>query len=358
LWQGGGAQLGGGRSGGGPSRCGRNGQSRERVAEAGAVRVLSRSTPRSPRRLPRHLRPIARLRASLISSRRAHSVAPALLPKVETLQRRLRLHRLSYSGVPGTTCTPGWLRMVTRAALRTADSAVQKLRRGCSRAGAPVGLGIALEIGPGRCAALATPSRRRASPRAEEFGKRCGRSVCSAQLEARTLELSPMSLALGAGARPAGGERARFGVRWNRARPTRSLRDSLNRRSALTVHSRFRRDRTNRLAGGRTGEVNRLIHWLADARRKARAVPRNGRRPRVQMSGVRLDPSQLSPTRSQAADPTSTLRCARTSRAACSRAVVLHFREAGRPPGSRPRDLSLRDVAALDGRRSARVVRA
>src|SRR5207237_1727975 len=92
--------------------------------------------------------------------------------KVETLQRRLRLHRLAYVGGHGTDVQACGLRMVTEPDLERAETAVQKLRRACSRVPALQTAGVVVEDRIW-CLALhvrhAEPQVRVAAT--EEFGK-------------------------------------------------------------------------------------------------------------------------------------------------------------------------------------------
>src|SRR5437764_1199951 len=78
---------------------------RERVAEADALYgFFSFDTALSQRASHGHLRTSPAARAALIRLCAAHGTRGAVLSarKVETLQRRLRLHRLAYVGVHGT----------------------------------------------------------------------------------------------------------------------------------------------------------------------------------------------------------------------------------------------------------------
>src|SRR3989454_4838125 len=115
---------------------------RERVAEADALYgFFSFDTALSQRASHGHLRTSPAARAALIRLCAATNTRGAVLSarKVETLQRRLRLHRLAYGGVHGAHGEGGGPRMVTEPDLELAEAAVQKLRRGRPPPPAPPG---------------------------------------------------------------------------------------------------------------------------------------------------------------------------------------------------------------------------
>src|SRR5262249_53703165 len=153
-----------------------------------------------------------------------------------------------------------------------AEAAVQKLRRACSRVPALQAPGIALED---RTWSLALHLRN-AGPQAqiaaaEEFGK---------LVAAEDLRLCDGDGALEAGPEGAslrravlgllGGMRGALPVYVGAGEADEEVFATLNRRSALTVHvGPPPRTGTNaRWQVADTGEVIRLIHWLADARRR------------------------------------------------------------------------------------------
>ncbi|MGZ6124876.1 MAG: trehalose-phosphatase, partial [Myxococcales bacterium] len=148
---------------------------RERVAEADALYgFFSFDTALSQRASHGHLRTNPAVRAALIRLCAAPDTRGAVLSarKVETLQRRLRLHRLAYVGVHGSDVQGTGLRLVTEPDLELAERAVQKLRRACSRLPALQAPGIAIEDRNWSLALhlrLAEPQARVAA--AEEFGK-------------------------------------------------------------------------------------------------------------------------------------------------------------------------------------------
>jgi trehalose-phosphatase len=249
---------------------------RERVAEADALYgFFSFDTALSQRASHGHLRTSPAARAALIRLCAATNTRGAVLSarKVETLQRRLRLQRLAYVGVHGTDVQACGLRMVTEPDLEVAETAVQKLRRACSRVPALQTPGIAVED---RIWCLALHVRH-AEPRArvaaaEEFGK----LVASEGLLLRHGDDSIEAVPEGASMWRAvlgllAGMRGALPVYVGAGEADEEAFAVLNRRSAITVHvGPPPRTGTNaRWQVANTGEVIRLIHWLADARRRA-----------------------------------------------------------------------------------------
>lgn len=248
---------------------------RERIAEADALYgFFSFDTALSQRASHGHLRTNPAARAALIRLCAAPNTRGAVLSgrKVETLQRRLRLHRLAYVGVHGTDVQGTGLRMVTEPDLELAEKAVQKLRRACSRLPALQVPGIALEDRNWSLALhlrLAEPEARVKA--AEEFGKLVAAENLDLRHGDHTLEAVPE----GAGVWRAvlgllAGMRGALPVYVGAGEADEEAFAILNRRSALTVHvGPPPRTGTNaRWQVADTGEVIRLIHWLADARRR------------------------------------------------------------------------------------------
>jgi trehalose 6-phosphate phosphatase len=249
---------------------------RERVAEADALYgFFSFDTALSQRASHGHLRTSPAARAALIRLCAATNTRGAVLSgrKVETLQRRLRLHRLAYVGVHGTDVQACGLRMVTEPDLERAETAVQKLRRACSRVPALQTPGVAVED-RSWCLALhlrhAEPQARVAA--AEEFGKlvaaqglllRQGDDSIEAVPEGASMWRAVLGLLAGM--------RGALPVYVGAGEADEEAFAVLNRRSAITVHvGPPPRTGTNaRWQVADTGEVIRLIHWLADARRRA-----------------------------------------------------------------------------------------
>src|SRR5438093_1280164 len=248
---------------------------RERVAEADALYgFFSFDTALSQRASHGHLRTSPASRAALLRLCAAPNTRGAVLSarKVETLQRRLRLHRLAYVGVHGADVEACGLRMVTEPDLEVAEAAVQKLRRACSRLASLQVPGIVVED---RTWSLvlhlrhAEPQARIAA--AEEFGK----LVAAENLELRSGDDSLEAVPEGASLWRAvlgllAGLRGALAVYVGAGEADEQAFAALNRRSSITVHvGPPPRTGTNaRWQVADTGEVIRLVHWLADARRR------------------------------------------------------------------------------------------
>ncbi|HEY5675808.1 MAG TPA: trehalose-phosphatase, partial [Myxococcales bacterium] len=109
---------------------------RERIAEANALYgFFSFDNALSQRASHGHLRTNPAARAALIRLCAASNTRGAVISSrdVETLQRRLRLNRLAYVGVHGADVQACGLRMVTEPDHERAETAMQRLRRACSR---------------------------------------------------------------------------------------------------------------------------------------------------------------------------------------------------------------------------------
>jgi trehalose-phosphatase len=222
-----------------------------------------------------HLRTNPASRAALIRLCAAANTRGAVLSSrnIDTLKRRLRLHRLSYVGVHGTEVQSHGLRMVTEPDLELAEKTIQKLRRACSRVVGLQAPGISVED---RTWALvlhlrnAQPEARIAA--AEEFGK----LVAGEGLQLRRGEDSLEALPEGAGTWRAvlgllAGMKGALPVYAGAGEADEESFAILNLRSAITVHvGPPPRTGTNaRWQVADCGEVIRLIHWLADARRQS-----------------------------------------------------------------------------------------
>ena len=248
---------------------------RERVAEADALfAFFSFDSALSQRASHGHLRTNPACRAALIRLCAAPETRGAVLSarRVETLQRRLRLHRLAYVGVHGADVSAYGLRMVTEPDLELAEKAIQKLRRACSRLPQLQLEGITLED---RTWSLvlqlrnALPSAQVAA--AEEFGK----LVAAEGLQLRRGPDCLEALPEGAGAWKAvlgllAGMRGALPVYVGAGEADEEAFAILNRRSGITVHvgAPPRTGTAARWQVADTGEVIRLIHWLADCRRR------------------------------------------------------------------------------------------
>ncbi len=248
---------------------------RERVAEADALYgFFSFDNALSQRASHGHLRTNPASRAALIRLCAAPNTRGAVLSarKVETLQRRLRLHRLAYVGVHGADVQSVGLRMVTEPDLELAEKAVQKLRRACSRLPALQAPGIALEDRSWSLALhfrLAEPQARIAA--AEEFGKLVAAESLLLRRGDHSLEAVPEGASMWRAALGLlAGMRGALPVYVGAGEADEEAFAILNRRSAITVHvgAPPRTGTHARWHVADTGEVIRLIHWLADARRR------------------------------------------------------------------------------------------
>jgi trehalose-phosphatase len=248
---------------------------RTRVAEANAVfAFFSFEAALSQRASHGHLRTSPASRAALIRLCAAPDTRAAVLSArpAEVLQHRLRLHRLAYVGVHGADVKAFGLRAVTEPNLEDGEAAVQKLRRACAGNEAFRAKGLTLDD---RVWSLALQLRN-AEPEArnlaaEEFGKLVSSVGLTLRKGPDCLEAVPAgahlwraTLGLLAGLRGA------LPIYVGAGEADEASFEVLNRRSAITVHvGVIPAGGTNaRWQVADTGEVIRLIHWLADARRK------------------------------------------------------------------------------------------
>ncbi len=248
---------------------------RERIAEADALYgFFSFDTALSQRASHGHLRTNPAARAALIRLCAAPNTRGAVCSsrKVETMQRRLRLHRLAYVGVHGSDVQAYGLRMVTEPDLELAEGAVQKLRRACSRLPVFEVPGIALEDRTWSLVLhlrLAEPQARIAA--AEQFGKLVAGENLQIRGSSDALEAVPDAASLWRAVLGLlAGMRGALPVYVGAGETDEDVFAILNRRSAITVHvGPPPRAGTNaRWLVADTGEVIRLVHWLADARRR------------------------------------------------------------------------------------------
>lgn len=249
---------------------------RERIAEADALYgFFSFDTALSQRASHGHLRTNPASRAALIRLCAAPNTRGAVLSSrpVATLQRRLRLHRLAYVGVHGADVESFGLRAVTEPDRENAEKAVTRLRRACQRIPAFQAPGIALED---RTWALALQLRNAEPPAriaaAEEFGKLVASEGLQLRAGVDSLEAVPESANLWRSALGLlAGLRGALPVFVGAGEADEEVFAALNRRSGITVHvGPPPRTGTNaRWQVADTGEVIRLIHWLADARRRS-----------------------------------------------------------------------------------------
>jgi trehalose-phosphatase len=249
---------------------------RERIAEADALYgFFSFEWALSQRASHGHLRTNPAARAALIRLCAAPNTRGAVCSarKVETMQRRLRLHRLAYVGVHGADVQAYGLRMVTEPDLALAESAVQKLRRACSRVPAFAAAGIAVEDRTWSLVLHFRHAERQAGiAAAEEFGKLVAAENLALRGGIDSLEAVPDGAALWRAVLGLlAGLRGALPVYVGAGETDEDVFAILNnRRSAITVHvGPPPRAGTNaRWQVADTGEVIRLVHWLADARRR------------------------------------------------------------------------------------------
>lgn len=248
---------------------------RDRVAEASALYAFFSFDAALAQRVAHgHLRTNPAARAALIRLCAASNTRAAVLSsrKVEMLQRRLRLHRLAYVGVHGADIQAFGLRLVTEPDRELTEAAVQKLRRACSRQPALRAAGIALEDRTWSLVLhlrLASPSDAIAA--AESFGA----LVAGADLQLRrgddTLEAcAPASSLSGAALGLLAGFRGALAVYVGSSEADEEGFTAFNRQGGITVlvGATPHGGTAARFQVADTGEVIRLIHWLADARRR------------------------------------------------------------------------------------------
>ena len=248
---------------------------RERIADAPAIYAFfSFDAALAQRASNGHSRTNPAARAALIRLCAAPNTRGAVLSsrKAEVLQKRLRLHRLAYVGVHGADVQAFGLRLVTEPNLEDAETAIQKLRRACSRMPALEAAGIVLEDRTwGLVLQLRNASPADQVAAAEAFGTVVAGEGLSLRRGEDCLEAVPQgtglaraSLGLLAGLRDAlpvyagAGEADEEGFA------------AMNRRGGITIHvgPPPRSGTAARWQVADAGEVIRLIHWLADARRQ------------------------------------------------------------------------------------------
>jgi trehalose-phosphatase len=248
----------------------------ERIAEAGGLYgFFSFDNALAQRAAHGHLRTNPAARAALIRLCAAPNTRGAVISSrsVETLQQRLRLHRLAYVGVHGADVQGVGLRLVTEPDLEGAEKAVEKLRRACSRLAPLQAPGIALEDRTW-CLVLhlrhAAPDARVAA--AEQFGALVAGEGLQLRRGADSLEALPQDASIG---RAVLGLLVGFpeaiSVYVGAGDGDEEAFKLLNRRGGITVHvgPPPRSGTAARWQVADCGEVIRLVHWLADARRRS-----------------------------------------------------------------------------------------
>ncbi len=203
-----------------------------------------------------------RSRATVTSGRRA-----------QALQRRLRLQRANYVGVYGADVRATGLRLVTEPDLEHLQLRVDRLKRACQRAAALRAPGLSLED---RTWALALHLRAAtpevANAAALEFARLSAASDLRLRAQPGALEATS----------PEGGlHRAALGLLagHSNALPVYVGAGEADEEAFAAVNARHgisvlvgpspREGTAARLMVADAGEVIRLIHWLADARRRA-----------------------------------------------------------------------------------------
>ena len=247
---------------------------RERVADAACVYAFfSFDAALAQRASNGHSRTNPAARAALIRLCTAPGTRAAVLSgrKAEMLQARLRLQRLAYVGVHGADVHAFGLRLVTEPDLGHAEAAIQKLRRACSRAPALALPGISLED---RSWALALNLRGAQAADQVAAAEAFGTLVASEGLFLRrgddSLEAVPQGAGIGRAALGLlAGLRDALPVYVGKGESDEEAFAMMNRRGGITVHvgPPPRTGTAAKFQVADCGEVIRLIHWLADARR-------------------------------------------------------------------------------------------
>ena len=248
---------------------------RERVADASSVYAFfSFDAALAERASNGHSRTNPAARAALIRLCSAANTRAAVLSsrKAEVLQKRLRLQRLAYVGVHGADVHAFGLRLVTEPDLEHAETAIQKLRRACARAPALSLPGIVLED---RTWGLSLHLRNAQPPDQVAAAEAFGTLAAGEGLRLRRSEDSLEALPQGAGIGRAAlgllaGLRDALPIYVGSGESDEEAFAMMNRRGGITVHvgPPPRTGTAAKFQVADCGEVIRLIHWLADARRK------------------------------------------------------------------------------------------
>ncbi len=249
---------------------------RGRVADAPAVYAFfSFDAALAQRASNGHSRTNPAARAALIRLCAAPDTRAAVLSsrKAELLQKRLRLQRLAYVGVHGADVHAFGLRLVTEPDLERAEAAIQKLRRVCAGAPALSLPGIALEDRKwGLVLHLRNAKAADQIAAAEAFGTLVAGESLRLRREEDTLEALPQGSGIGRSALGLlAGLRDALPVYVGAGESDEEAFAMMNRRGGITVHvgPPPRTGTAAKFQVADCGEVIRLIHWLADARRRA-----------------------------------------------------------------------------------------
>ena len=247
---------------------------RERVAAAqGLFAFFSFDSALAQRASHGHLRTHPSARSALVRLCAAPRTRAAVLSArpVEALQRRLRLQRLSYVGVYGADVHAQGLRLVTEPDREQTEAQIAKLRRACSRSPALKAEGLTLED---RTWSLALQLRHAGARESIAAAEAFGMLVAAAELQLRrgdgTLEACAPGTGLGEAALGLlSGMRRGLPVYAGAGEVDEEAFAAINGAGGLSIHVGTPAGPTEarfQLEG--SGEVIRLIHWLADARRK------------------------------------------------------------------------------------------
>ena len=247
---------------------------RERVAQAaGLFAFFSFEAALAQRAVHGHLRTHPSARAALVRLCAAPQTRAAVLSArpVETLQRRLRLHRLSYVGVHGADVQGQGLRLVTEPDRERTEDAVARLRRACTRAPALKAQGIVIED---RVWSLAVHFRHASACDATAAAEAFSLLVVAEGLQLRRGEGALEGCAPGGGVGRAAlgllaGLRRAMPVYVGAGEQDEEGFAGVNRVGGLSIHVGMPVGATQaRFHLEASGEVIRLIHWLAAARRR------------------------------------------------------------------------------------------
>jgi len=221
-----------------------------------------------------HLRTNPAARAALIRLCAAPNSRGAVISgrRVETLQHRLRLHRLGYVGVHGAEVQNFGLRLVTEPDLEEAEQAIGRLRKACARVPALLAPGIAVED---RVWALVLHLHHGAAAEQVAAAEQFGRLVAAEGLRLRRENHAIEACAHGASVGRAAlgllaGLRTALPVYVGAGDADEDGFAAVQRFGGITVHvgPPPRTGTAARWHVADCGEVIRLIHWLADARRR------------------------------------------------------------------------------------------
>jgi trehalose 6-phosphate phosphatase len=249
---------------------------RERVAGASSVfAFFSFDAALAQRASNGHSRTNPAARAALIRLCSAPNTRAAVLSsrKAELLQKRLRLARLAYVGVHGADVHAFGLRLVTEPNLEHAGTAIQKLRRACALTPSLSRPGIALED---RTWSLVLHLRNAQESDQIAAVEAFGALVAGENLRLRRGEHSLEAVPQGSGSGRSAlgllaGMRDALPVYVGAGESDEEAFAMMNRRGGITVHvgPPPRTGTAAKFQVADCGEVIRLIHWLADARRRA-----------------------------------------------------------------------------------------